>query len=280
MFRKKKTQASDMSFLDHLEILRWHIMRSVVAILLVAIVIFVNRVYVMDQILLAPTSSNFVTYRWLCDFSHFANIYLPDLVDKDALCMSELNIKLTNLKLQGRFYAAMIVAFIGGLIGAFPYIFWEIWRFIKPALHKNESTKARGIVFFGSVLFLMGISFGYFMISPLAVHFLATFEIAEGIADFFDMNSIMGTIVSSTLACGVIFELPVITYYLAKIGLISSQFMKKYRKHSFVVTLILSAIITPPDVFSQVLVAIPIVILYEISILIARRMEKKRLKNA
>ena len=200
---------------------------------------------------------------------------LQDIVNEDALCFSELKITLLNTKLQGKFYAAMIVSFVGGIILAFPYIFWETWRFIKPALNNNESKKARGVVFFGTILFATGISFGYFMISPLAIHFLATFEIAAGIAEMIDMNSIMGTITSSTLACGVIFELPVVTYYLAKIGLISSTFMKKYRKHSFVVTLILSAIITPPDVFSQVLVAIPIVVLYELSIIIAKRIEKK-----
>lgn len=271
-----KKNKSDMSFLDHLEVLRWHLMRSVIAIMVGAVLIFMNRVFVMDQILLAPTNSDFHTYRWFCQFSAWLSGLLPDVVDKDALCFSELKITLLNTKLQGKFYAAMIVSFVGGIILAFPYIFWETWRFIKPALHKQESKKARGVVFFGTILFAMGISFGYFMISPLAIHFLATFEIAAGIAEMIDMNSIMGTITSSTLACGVIFELPVVTYYLAKIGLISSTFMKKYRKHSFVVTLILSAIITPPDVFSQVLVAIPIVVLYELSIIIAKRMEKKR----
>lgn len=274
MAAKKNT--ADMSFLDHLEILRWHLVRSVVAILIGAVVIFINRVFVMDQILLAPTRSDFHTYHLFCQLSNWLNQLLPDMVEKDALCFSELKITLLNTKLQGKFYAAMIVSFVGGLIMAFPYIFWEVWRFIKPALHNHESKRARGVVFFGSILFGLGISFGYFLISPLAVHFLATFEIAGGIAEMIDMNSIMGTITSSTLACGVVFELPVITYYLAKIGLISSTFMKKYRKHSFVVTLILSAIITPPDVFSQVLVAIPIVILYELSIIIAKRMEKKR----
>ena len=271
-----KKNKSDMSFLDHLEVLRWHLMRSVIAIMVGAVLIFMNRVFVMDQILLAPTHSDFHTYRWFWQFSAWLSGLLPDVVDKDALCFSELKITLLNTKLQGKFYAAMIVSFVGGIILAFPYIFWETWRFIKPALHKQESKKARGVVFFGTILFAMGISFGYFMISPLAIHFLATFEIAAGIAEMIDMNSIMGTITSSTLACGVIFELPVVTYYLAKIGLISSTFMKKYRKHSFVVTLILSAIITPPDVFSQVLVAIPIVVLYELSIIIAKRMEKKR----
>jgi sec-independent protein translocase protein TatC len=271
-----KKNKSEMSFLDHLEVLRWHLMRSVIAILVGAVLIFVNRVFVMDQILLAPTKSDFHTYRWFCEFSGWLSGLLPDIVNKDALCFSELKITLLNTKLQGKFYAAMIVSFVGGIILAFPYIFWETWRFIKPALHNNESKKARGLVFFGTILFATGISFGYFMISPLAIHFLATFEIAAGIAEMIDMNSIMGTIASSTLACGVIFELPVVTYYLAKIGLISSTFMKKYRKHSFVVTLILSAIITPPDVFSQVLVAIPIVVLYELSIIIAKRMEKKR----
>lgn len=278
MAAKKNT--SDMSFLDHLEILRWHLVRSVAAIMVGAVVIFINRVFVMDQILLAPTKNSFETYRIFCELSGWLNSLMPDLVEKDALCFSELKITLLNTKLQGKFYAAMIVSFVGGLIMAFPYVLWEIWKFIKPALHSHESKRARGVVFFGSVLFALGVSFGYFIISPLAVHFLATFEIAGGIAEMIDMNSIMGTITSSTLACGVVFELPVITYYLAKIGLISSTFMKKYRKHSFVVTLILSAIITPPDVFSQVLVAIPIVILYEISIIIAKRMEKKREVNA
>lgn len=270
------SQKEEMSFLDHLEILRWHIIRSVIAIAIVAIFAFVFRVELMDDVLLAPASDDFWTFGALCDFSHILNAKFPEWISADALCMSEMNLELMNPRLQGRFYAALILSLISGIVLAFPYIIWEVWRFIRPALYAKEQKNARGVMFFGSILFFSGILFGYFMISPLAVHFLATFEISKNLNDLFDMNTIMGTIASSTLACGVVFELPILTYYLSKAGLITPEFMKKYRKHAVVVTLILSAIITPPDVFSQILVAIPIMFLYEISIFISRMVIRKK----
>lgn len=267
--------AEEMSFLDHLEILRWHIIRSVIAIVIIACVAFVYRVELMDKVLLAPASDAFWTFGALCDFSIFLNGHFPDIIDAEALCMSKMEITMMNPKLQGRFYAAIMLSMISGVILAFPYIIYEIWKFIRPALYDKEQKSAKGVLFFGSILFFTGVLFGYFMIAPLAVHFLSTFEISQNLNDFFDMNTIMGTIASSTLACGVVFELPILSYYLTKAGLITPEFMKQYRKHAFVVTLILSAIITPPDVFSQILVAIPIMFLYEISIFISRMVIKK-----
>lgn len=270
---------NQMTFLDHLEVLRWILMRVVVVLIGFATVVFIYREYVFQNIIFASQKMDFITYTKFCDFSGFLNSLLPDLVDSDSMCFEPIQAKFLPGKMTGKFMTAMLVSFIGGAIIAFPYIIWEIWRFLKPALYPKEQKSARGIVFFSSVLFLFGILFGYFVINPLSVHFLINFDFGiNNIEELYPLNSFMGIVASTTLATGLMFELPVLIYFLSKAGIVTPEGMRKYRKHSFVGTLLLSAIITPPDVFSQVLVSIPIVILYEISIFISKSVNKKSIR--
>ena len=252
----------EMSFLDHLEALRWHLIRSTVAIFVFAIVAFLNKSFIFDTVLLAPKNPDFITYRILCLLSNKLNM-------GDALCISELPFILMNINMAGQFINHITISIVAGFIIAFPYVFWEIWRFVNPALHSKERKHAKGVVFFSSVLFMTGVSFGYFVIAPLAVNFLGSYHVSEMVANQINLSSYITTITSITLACGVIFELPILAYFLTKVGLITPTFMRKYRRHALVVTLILAAIITPPDVISQILVALPLLILYEISIYVS-----------
>ena len=180
--------------------------------------------------------------------------------------------------MSGQFSAHIMTSIIAGFVVAFPYVFWEIWRFIAPALYEKESSVARGVVFFSSTLFLFGVVFGYYVVSPLSVHFLGSYQVSSSVANQISLNSFISTVSTVCLANGIIFELPILVYFLTKVGLITPDFMRTYRKHALVLTLIFSAIITPPDVASQVLVALPLMILYEISIKISARVLRKQKK--
>lgn len=274
----KEGKHNEMTFLEHLEVLRWILMRVFIVISVFAIVVFIYRDFVFQEIVFASQKMDFVTYQKFCEASTFLNELFPDIVDADAMCFNPIDAKFLPGKMTGKFMTAMLVAIIGGIIIAFPYIIWEFWRFLKPALYPNEQKSARGLVFFSSLLFISGILFGYFVINPLSVHFLIDFDLGleKGeINDLYPLNSFMGIVASTTLATGVMFELPVMVYFLSKAGLVTPEGMKQYRKHAFVITLLVAAIITPPDVFSQILVSIPIVILYELSIFISRYVKKK-----
>tara|TARA_B100000959_G_scaffold166121_1_gene173956 strand:+ start:1199 stop:2032 length:834 start_codon:yes stop_codon:yes gene_type:complete len=267
----KQQIKEEMSFLEHLEVFRWHLVRSVVVILSFAILAFIFKGVVFDGILLAPKNPDFPTYRILCFFS-------KKLGMGDALCMDELPFILMNINMSGQFSAHIMTSIIAGFVVAFPYVFWEIWRFIAPALYEKESSVARGVVFFSSTLFLFGVVFGYYVVSPLSVHFLGSYQVSSSVANQISLNSFISTVSTVCLANGIIFELPILVYFLTKVGLITPDFMRTYRKHALVLTLIFSAIITPPDVASQVLVALPLMILYEISIKISARVLRKQKK--
>ena len=177
--------------------------------------------------------------------------------------------------MSGQFTTHVWVSFIGGLIVSFPYVFWELWRFIKPGLYEKEQNYTRGIVLYASVLFLLGVLFGYYLIAPLSVNFLGGYQVSTAVYNTIDLNSYISTVTTLTLATGATFEMPILVYFLTKIGLIGPTFLRTYRRHAIVVLLIIAAIITPPDVISQVIVTLPLLLLYEISILIAARVEKK-----
>jgi len=258
----------EMSFLDHLESLRWHLIRSTVAIMLFAIAAFLNKSLIFDTILLGPKNPDFITYRVLCNLSEKFNL-------GDALCIKEIPFILMNINMSGQFTNHIVVSIIAGFIIAFPYVFWEIWRFVSPALYVKEKKHTKGVVFFSSILFITGVLFGYFVIAPLAVNFLGSYHVSAEVANQINLNSYVTTVASISLACGVIFELPILAYFLTKVGLITPAFMRKYRRHALVVTLILAAIITPPDVISQILVSFPLLLLYEISIYISAIVLKK-----
>ncbi len=266
----------EMSFLEHLEILRWHIMRSAIAIVSFSILAFVNVSFVFDTFLMGPKSANFPTFRFLCWFSGKLNSWSPWLVEKNTLCIGQNLPNLQNIQMAGQFTTHIMISLFSGLILAIPYVFWEVWRFIKPGLKETETKFARGFVFFTSFLFLSGVSFGYFVISPLSVNFFLNYTISADVLNIPTLSAYIGTVTTVTLACGFVFQLPIVIYFLTKIGIVGPMLLRKFRKHAFVGCLVLSAIITPPDVFSQFLVTLPLIVLYEISIFISGRVEKKQ----
>ena len=265
----------EMSFLDHLEILRWHLIRSALSIVVISILAFANQTIIFDGFIFAPKKATFITYQWLCELSVKLHSWMPNFIAEDAICIGQNFPDLQNITMAGQFMTHILVSLVVGLIIAFPYIIWEFWRFIKPGLRDTEKKYTRGVVFFSSLLFLLGVVFGYYIITPLSVNFFFNYNISSEVVNIPTLNTYISTVTTILLACGAIFELPILVYFLTKAGLISPQFMRSYRKHAFVISLILSAIITPPDVFSQLLVSVPLVFLYEVSIYISAFVIKK-----
>lgn len=272
---KKKTKAKikngEMSFLEHLEELRWHIIRSILAIFIFMITAFVLKNLIFDTIILAPKQPTFFTNRILCNIGEFLNT--------PKLCINTKPFNLINIKMSGQLTTHIAVSMVAGLILAFPVIMWEFWQFFKPALHANEKQYARGAVLASSLLFFTGVLFGYYLLAPLSVHFLGSYDISPEVVNQINIRSYIGTLSSICLATGLIFELPILTFFLTKIGIITPEFLKRYRKHSILVIVILAAIITPPDIFSQFLVCIPLLFLYEVGIIISKRVMKTKDKE-
>ena len=257
-----------MSFLDHLEALRWHLLRSVTAVLIFTVVAFIAKDFVFGVLILGPSKVDFLTYRVLCDIGNYFAI--------PALCINDLPFTIQSRQMTGQFSMHMTSSMVVGLIAAFPYLFYEVWRFISPGLYAKERNAARGAVFFVSFLFLSGALFGYYVLTPMSINFLANYQLDPSIANEFDITSYVSTLSMLVLASAIMFQLPVVVYFLSMSGLVTSKMLKSYRRHSIVVILIVSAIITPPDVISQLLIAMPILVLYEVGILIAKRLEKQR----
>ena len=266
------SEEKEISFLDHLEVLRWHLIRSVAAIILFAVLAFIYKDFVFDKILLAPKNPDFPTYVFFCNLSEWIGM-------GNLLCFGDQDWNLHNFTMAGQFSTHIITSLFAGLVIAFPYVFWELWRFIKPALYQKETKVTRGVVFFTSILFSVGVLFGYYLVAPLSINFLGSYQVSSLVSNTIGLSSFVSTVTTISFANGLIFELPMLVYFLTKIGLLTPDFMRKYRKHAIVLTLILSAIITPPDVTSQVLVALPIIFLYEISIIISKRVLKKQNKQ-
>jgi sec-independent protein translocase protein TatC len=264
-------EPGEMSFLDHLEELRWHLIRSLTAIFVFAIAAFVSKGVIFGEIILGPSKPSFWTYRILCNLS--------EILSSDALCISELPFIIQSRQMTGQFSMHITSSFVIGLICAFPYAFWEIWRFVKPGLYDKERKAATGATFYVSLLFFMGVFFGYFVVTPISINFLSNYQIDPSILNEFDIISYVSTVTTLVLACALLFQLPIVVYFATKAGLVSSSLLKTYRKHSIIVILMLSAVLTPPDPFSQVLIAIPLGLLYQLSILIAVKLEKKERKQ-
>ncbi len=270
-----ETEQTEMSFMDHLEALRWHIMRSVLVWLAAAIAIFVFRDWVYDAVILGPTNAKFVTYGALCRFGQWLGV-------GSSLCMPPVKIDLQITEMNGTFTSALNISMVGGVIAAFPYIFWELWRFIKPALSAKEKKYARGSIFWVSLCFFTGVAFGYYLLAPFTFNFLATFKLGTTGTIIYKptLTDYIDSLTNLILGCGIAFELPILAYVLAKIGLISATFLKKYSKYAFVVILLVAAIITPsPDMTSQIIVALPLLILYWISILLVASVDRKKAKE-
>ena len=266
-----------MSFLDHLEELRWHIIRAVIAAFVFMVLAFINRNFIFNEIILKPKSPDFPTNLFFGHVSQWLNHLFN--TNSNVLAINTKPLPIVNIEMAGQFTSHIKVSLVAGLIAASPYIIWEIWRFIKPALREKETKYASGAVFYTSLLFLIGVLFGYYIITPLSIHFLSTYNVSQEVANNIKLNSYIGTVTSVTFASGIIFELPIAVLFLSKTGLITPKFMRTYRKHAYVILLIISAIITPPDVFSQVLVCLPLIILYEISVFISRSVTRKQEKN-
>jgi sec-independent protein translocase protein TatC len=261
------TNANEMSFLDHLEALRWHLVRSIFSIMVFAIIAFIFKEFIFSNVIIAPKTPDFFTNRMLCSFGTWIGI--------KALCINIEPFQLININMAGQFTTHIMVSMIIGLIFAFPYLVFELWRFISPALYDKEKQFAKGAVFYISMLFILGVLFAYYIIIPLSVHFLGSYQVSAEVTNQINLISYIQTVTAIALAAGLLFELPVLIYFLTKVGLVTPEFLKKYRRHSLVIVLVLSAIITPPDVFSQILVAFPLMFLYEVGIRISKRIVMK-----
>lgn len=266
------SEEKEMSFLDHLEELRWHIVRSVFAIMIFMIVAFIYAPWIFQNIIFAPASIEFPTFKLLCKLGELTGA-------EEALCAKAFPFKIQSRYMSGQFSMQVMAAFVMGFIAAFPYVFWEIWRFVKPGLRSNEMKGSRGAVVAVSFLFLLGVSFGYFVLSPMMTWFFSSYSISDMIVNEFDITSYVSTFVGIVLGSGMLFQLPVVVFFMTKIGLLTPKFMRTYRKHAFVVILVISAIVTPPDPMSQALISAPLFLLYEISILISAYVVRQKRKE-
>ncbi len=256
----------EMNFFDHLEELRKRIVWSAIAVVSMAVVIFIYQEWIMDNIFLNLKNPDFITYRLFCQYL--------------GVCVTEIPVEMHSNNMGGQFGYSMMMSFVGAAIVVAPFIFYQLWAFVKPGLKKNEIQVFKGIVFYISLLFFIGIAFGYFVVAPLTVQFFGSYQISKQIVNFFTISSYMSTIISTVFYSGLFFLLPVILYVASKLGIITAAFLKKYRRHAIMVVLILAAVITPPDVISQIIVSIPILLLYEIGVLVVVRTEKDQLKKA
>lgn len=265
-------EEKEMSFLDHLEELRWHVVRSIVVVIIMMMAAFYFTEWIFTNIIFAPSRPTFITFQWLCALGKSMGV--------DGLCVTQIPMKIQSRYMMGQFTMQISSSLVIGLIVAFPYVVWELWRFIRPGLYNKEIKGSRGAVFAISSLFLLGISFGYFILSPMSIAFLANYSISDKISNEFDITSYVSTIVTLVLGSGLLFQLPVVIYFLTKIGMITPQFMRSYRKHAVVVIMIIGAVITPsPDPLSMSMVAIPLYVLYEISIFISALELRNKLKR-
>jgi len=264
----KKNQ-NEMSFLDHLEDLRWLLVRSTIAIIIMAFATYFFSDYLFDTIIFGPTRPSFFTYHFFCDLSH-------SLGFADSICITEMPFIIQNTEMEGQVNVFIWVCILAGFILSFPYILWEIWKFISPALYVNEKKNAKVFIFFSSLLFFIGVLFGYFVVIPMSVNFVATFTVSPVVLNQFTLDSYIGMVKTSVLASGLFFELPIIIYFLTKLGLVTPSFLRTYRKYAIVLVLIIAAIVTPPDVVSQTIVAIPMLLIYEASIFISVFVSKNK----
>jgi sec-independent protein translocase protein TatC len=270
MVKKQHTaeEQGEMTFFEHLDALRPHLMRGVSALLVVAVAAFCLKTWIIDYFLFGPAQPDFPTNRLLAWFG--------EVLGNDSFQAGYTNFSLINTKLAGQFSLTMTVSLVAGLIVTIPYLLWEIWRFIRPGLTWYERRNTHMFVFYVSLCFFVGVGFGYFIVSPLAINFFTTWTASPTIANMVDINSFLRSVLSTSLACGLIFQLPVMMYFLTRMGIVNAVFLRKYRKHAIVILAVISAAITPPDLLSMFLVMLPLILLYELSIKIAVRVEKAK----
>jgi len=262
----------EMSFLDHLEELRWHLIRSTLAILIFGAVAFAMKDFIFNQLIFGPKKIDFITYQWFCSISEA-------LGQGNSFCITEMPFRIQSRTMAGQFSAHLWTSILAGFIVAFPYVIYEFWRFISPGLLDRERKHARGFIFVASLLFFIGVLFGYYVVTPLSINFLGNYTVSNEVFNDFDLSSYIGLLRASVLASGLIFELPIIIYFLSQIGIVTPEYLRKNRKFALVIVLSLSAIITPPDIASQIIVSIPILILYEVSIFISRFVVRRQQRS-
>jgi sec-independent protein translocase protein TatC len=270
--RQKDGTGEEMSFVEHLDVLRSHLFRSALAVAVGAIVMAIYNKFIVQRVLMGPTNSDFATYIYLCKISTRLGL-------GGALCMSEIHVKMQNTQVAGQFNIYFNVILIGGFILAFPYVFWQFWKFTKPALTANELRNTRGVIFWVSLLFFLGIFFGYFIIAPYTINFFSNFSLDPKIANDWMVSDYFSTIVPLILGSGLAFQLPLVMYFLAKIGVVSATYLRKVRKYAILIMVIVASIITPPDMLSTIVCTIPLMALYEISILLCVKEEKRQKKD-
>lgn len=277
--RGKKTpgenegEEREMSFVEHLEELRMHIIRAILAITAFSIVVFFITDFVFRKIIFYPLDANFPTYRFFC--------WIADLLQMPAVCIQPVKTAVQTFDMGEAFVLHIKVCIVGGIIMAFPYILWEFWKFVKPGLYTTEAKATKGVVAVSSFLFLLGVAFGYFILAPFSINFLVGYQLpmVNEQDSFIKAGSYINYMIMFTIPSGMVFELPIVVYYLARVGIITDKDMRTYRRHSIIAILVVAAVVTPPDVMSQMIVAIPVYILYELSIGIAARQTKRRAKE-
>lgn len=272
MARKTK-DPNEMSFLDHLEELRWHLIRSTLAVVIVGFVAFLMKDFIFDTVIFGPKKPDFPTYGVFCKLSKMLGF-------SEAFCSNEPLFRVQSRVMAGQFSAHIWTSIWAGFIVAFPYVLYEMWKFISPGLYENERKTSRGFIFVASLLFFMGVLFGYYVVAPLSINFLGSYTVSSEVFNDIDLSSYISTVRAAVIACGLIFELPIIIFFLTKVGLVTPEILKKYRKIALVIVLIISAVITPPDVASQIIVAVPVLILYQLSIYISAYVLKREAKKA
>lgn len=266
------TDTKDMSFISHLEELRWTLFRSVIAVGVFGIMAFLNKHFVFETIIFGPAKPDFLTYKFLCSFG--------ERIGFNFICINDINFEIVNLSLAGQFMTHLMTSVALGFILAFPYLIWEVWKFIKPGLTNKEVNASRAVIGFSGLLFFIGVLFGYLVLVPFGVNFLTTYSISEEVINTIDLTNYINVLTMFVLASGIMFQLPILVYLLTKIGLINDAMMKEYRKHAVVVIFMVAAIITPADIGTMIVVAIPLWFLYEMSIYVSAITYKKNLKNA
>jgi sec-independent protein translocase protein TatC len=263
---------AEMSFFQHLDVLRGHLFKSAIAVTLGAILVAIYKNIIVHKILMGPTYPDFATYTFLCHLGSQLHI-------GDKLCLSPINIKMISTEVAGQFGVYFNIILIGGFVIAFPYVFWQFWKFVRPALTAKELSNTRGVIFWVSLLFFLGICFGYFVIAPYTINFFSNFSLDENIDNRWTIGSYFNTIVPLILGSGLAFQLPLVLFFLAKADVVSAKYLRKVRKYAYLIITILAGIVTPPDMLSQIICTVPLVILYEISILLCVKVEKKRNKE-
>ena len=272
MAKKPKKPSSEMSFLDHLEELRWVLVRSSAAVVIMACLTYFFSDYIFSTLIFGPTDPSFVTYRFFCEASHYLGF-------ADSICITELPFIIQNTEMEGQVNIFVWTCITAGFILAFPFILWQFWKFISPALYERERKNAKVFITVASLLFFLGVLFGYFVIVPMSVNFLATFSVSSVVKNQFNIASYISMVKTAVIASGLYFELPIILYFLTKLGLVTPTFLRTYRKYAIVIVLIIAAIVTPPDVVSQITVAIPMLLIYEVSIWISAVVVRNKKRN-